>query len=156
MNSLSDVYQCTIKPDWVDYNNHLNDAYYGVVFSLASEGLFDELGLGAQWREEQARTIYTLDVRTRYLREIHAGASLEVKAQLLDSDSRRLHFVLYLFVQGDKTLRATSEQVVMCIDPELTRAASFDSEAQVRIQTLQRLHQSAKKPLTVGRPMGLR
>ncbi|ROS04951.1 acyl-CoA thioester hydrolase [Sinobacterium caligoides] len=156
MQSLTEVYRCEIDPQWVDYNAHLNDGYYALIFSLAGEGLFEALGLGAQWRDEMQRTIFTLDVRTRYLREVHAGSTLSIRAQLLDWDSRRMHFLLYMFVDGDSVVRATSEQVVMCIDPQVTRAAAFDSAAQQRIAALLELHRDAKKPVTVGRPLGLR
>ncbi|CAH0992779.1 L-carnitine dehydrogenase [Sinobacterium norvegicum] len=155
MDSLTEVYQCEIKPEWVDYNSHLNDAYYALVFSLAGEALYDALGLGEQWRQQQNRTIFTLDARTRYLREVHLGAKLTIKAQLLASDSRRMHFLLYMYADDGKVLRATSEQVVVCIDPTVTRAAAFDTDAQQRISDLLQQHLHAAKPATVGRPLGL-
>ena len=155
MDSLTNVYQCAIKPEWVDYNGHLNDAYYALVFSLAGEALYEALGLGEQWRQQQRRTIFTLDARTRYLREVHLGAQLSIKAHLLAADSRRMHFLLYMYAEDGKVLRATSEQVVMCIDPAITRAAAFDADGQQRISDLLNQHQHAAKPATVGRPLGL-
>ena len=46
----------TVLPEWGDYNNHLNEGYYGVIFGHASDGLLDLLGFGADYRENENGT----------------------------------------------------------------------------------------------------
>ena len=47
MNWRPSVYRCGIEPQWIDYNGHLRDAYYTLVFSQAIDALMDEIGLDA-------------------------------------------------------------------------------------------------------------
>ena len=43
-----------VLPEWVDYNGHLNDAYYMVVFSQAVDAIMTMIGLDAVWRKAAA------------------------------------------------------------------------------------------------------
>ena len=49
-----------VAPDWVDYNGHMNDAAYALVFSRACDALMDKVHLDAGARKATAHTLYTL------------------------------------------------------------------------------------------------
>ena len=55
------VYRAKILPDWIDFNGHLRDAYYGLVASYAVDDVMDHLGLDAAYRERTHCTLYTLE-----------------------------------------------------------------------------------------------
>lgn len=38
------VYRTTVKDEWIDYNAHLSEAYYVLVFGFATDAAMDELG----------------------------------------------------------------------------------------------------------------
>jgi acyl-CoA thioester hydrolase len=42
------IYETPILPQWIDYNGHLRDAYYGLIVSEATDALMDRVGL-AHW-----------------------------------------------------------------------------------------------------------
>ena len=65
-----------VHPEWVDYNHHLNDAYYLVVFSYATEGLMAEIGMDAAGRAATGQTIYTLEVHLNYILEVREGVAI--------------------------------------------------------------------------------
>ncbi len=64
------LYRAKIEPDWIDYNGHLRDAYYGLVASLAIDDVMDHLGLDAAYRERTHCTLYTVEVHLHYLQEV--------------------------------------------------------------------------------------
>ena len=86
----------TVEPGWIDYNGHLNMAYYNVLFDRAVDEVFELLGCGADYLKKGFST-FTAEVHVRYLRELHAGDPVCVTFQLLDYDAKRMHYFEQLF-----------------------------------------------------------
>ncbi|ACB84603.1 thioesterase family protein [Natranaerobius thermophilus] len=114
-----------VKPKWVDYNGHMNDAPYVEVFTLAVNTMIaQDLGLDENAREELGYSIYTLENHICYLREALEGMTLSVYYQVLDCDEKRMHMFFEMEDQ-DGNLLATSEQMLMGMDMEQGRPAPF-------------------------------
>ena len=60
-----------IEKDWIDYNGHLNMAYYNVLFDRCSDDAFEAMGLGPGYAKERKLTIYTAEVHVCYVQELH-------------------------------------------------------------------------------------
>ena len=84
-------YRAKIEPEWIDYNGHLRDAYYGLVLSLAIDQVMDHVGLDAAYRERTRCTLYTLELHLHYLHEVKSTDDLEVVTSILDTDRKRIH-----------------------------------------------------------------
>jgi acyl-CoA thioester hydrolase len=84
-------YRAKLLPEWIDYNGHLRDAYYGLVLSYAIDDVMDHLGLDAAYRERTHCTLYTLELHIHYLHEVMASDELVVTTSILDSDRKRIH-----------------------------------------------------------------
>ena len=155
-STLLTLYRSRVLPEWVDYNNHMNDACYGIAFSRAVDNLMDHIGLDADFRARTGFTIYTLESHICYLQEIAAGEPLTVSGQLLDRDEKRLRvfFVMEHDSSGDRL--ATSEQMLMCIDQSVTKAAPFPPEVEAKVAELWRIHQGLPVPEQAGRSIGIR
>lgn len=93
-------YRTTVRPDWIDYNGHMQDAYYGLIFSYAVDGVQDEVGFDAAYRAATGCTIYLLEDHKYFLREVGEGAEVRVEARVLDCDAKRFHLHLQMF-EGD-------------------------------------------------------
>ena len=65
-----------VEPNWIDYNGHLNMAYYNVLFDRAVDEVFELLGCGADYVNMRQLSFFTAEVHIRYLRELHAGEEL--------------------------------------------------------------------------------
>lgn len=89
-------YRCDIAPQWIDYNGHLRDAYYTLLFSQAVDALMDAVGLDDDYRTRSGCTLFTLETHVHYLREIKASDTISVRARALGVDARRLHVGLAL------------------------------------------------------------
>ncbi|MYB35087.1 MAG: thioesterase [Gammaproteobacteria bacterium] len=98
-------FETTVKPEWIDYNGHMRDSNYGLVFSLAVDALQDAVGLDATYRERTGCTIYLLEDHKFYLREVKQGDRLRVLTHVLGVDDKRFH--LYMVMKRD--------QVEVCI-----------------------------------------
>src|SRR5207253_3065668 len=60
-----------LEPPWIDYNGHLNMAYYNVLFDRAIDELWLELGIGPGYMKQRHGSTFTAECHVRYLREIH-------------------------------------------------------------------------------------
>src|ERR1700730_22236 len=86
-----------VEPGWIDYNGHLNMAYYHVLFDRAVDELFALIGIGPSYVAAQRRSFFTAEVHVRYLRELRACDPVRVTLQLIDCDSKRLHMFQQMF-----------------------------------------------------------
>ncbi len=82
----------TVIEDWIDYNGHLNMAFYNVIFDRAVDHFYDLLGVGAKYAESGAGSCFTMEIHVHYLNEVSLDDELELHLQLLDYDSKRLHY----------------------------------------------------------------
>src|SRR5437764_14097687 len=77
-----------LEPAWIDYNGHLNMAYFNVLFDRAVDEAFELLGCGVQYLKTRNHSTFTAEVHVRYLRELHVDHPARVTFQLLDYDSK--------------------------------------------------------------------
>ncbi|MDU3042099.1 acyl-CoA thioesterase, partial [Bradyrhizobium sp.] len=73
---LSQIMQ--IEPQWIDYNGHLNMAYYNVMFDRAIDQMWAELGIGPAYMKDRQGSTFTAECHVRYLREIHLGDPVRI------------------------------------------------------------------------------
>lgn len=78
-------------PEWIDYNGHVRDAYYGLIASSACDALMDRIGVDAAYRERTHCTLYTLEMHVHYLAEVKHSDRIAVEVTILGSDAKRLH-----------------------------------------------------------------
>ena len=152
-------WQGPVDPAWVDYNGHLNDAYYMVIFSYATDGLMAHIGLDAAGRRALGHTMYTLEVHLNYVQEVHEGVDVEVRTQILGVDAKRVHVFHTLHRQDDGTLLATNEQMLSNIDasnPETgPKTAPFAAVVADRLLPLAAAHAGLPRPANAGRSIAL-
>lgn len=148
-------YRTAILPEWVDYNNHLRDAFYLLIFSYATDALMDRIGLDEPGRTRTGHTLYTLECHLNYLNEVKLGSEVEVRTHLLAYDRKRLHVHLGLYRPGDEQLLAASEQMLMNIDHAAGRSAPFDEAVLTQIQALHEMQKDLPRPIHIGRVIGL-
>jgi len=85
------IYSTAIAPEWIDYNGHLRDAYYGLILSYASDALMDAVGLDAAYRRATRATLYTLEQHMHFLHEVKQTDQLDVMVRVLAADHKRIH-----------------------------------------------------------------
>lgn len=148
-------YLDTVRPEWVDYNGHLRDAFYMLIFSFATDVLIDLIGLPDAVRKARRRSIYTLEAHISYLHEIKEGAQVRVDMRVLAHDAKRLHLYLEMFSgNGDEPV-AAGEQMLLHVDTSGPRAVAFDHDVEARVQALADAHAPLPPARFAGRVIGL-
>jgi acyl-CoA thioester hydrolase len=107
------IYGTPILPDWIDYNGHLRDAYYGLIFSQSTDALMDRIGLDAPYRARTGCTLYTVEMHLHYLQEVKAADTAEVRLRILGLDAKRIHVALELARKGKDGVAAAAEVMLL-------------------------------------------
>jgi len=150
---LSSVMQ--IEPAWIDYNGHLNMAYYNVMFDRAIDELWLRLGIGPGYMWERQNSTFTAECHVRYLREIHLGDPVQVSILLVAADEKRLHTFEELRHAGEGWLSATSENMTVHIDMAARKTAPFPSDIRARVEALGSAHAALARPEGIGRKIAM-
>ena len=150
---LSSVMQ--IEPQWIDYNGHLNMAYYNVMFDRAIDELWLKLGIGPAYMKERQGSTFTAECHVRYLREIHLGDPVQISILLVAADEKRLHTFEELRHAREGWLSATSENMTIHIDMEKRKAAPFPADVQARIAAVVNAHATITRPEGIGRKVAM-
>jgi acyl-CoA thioester hydrolase len=150
---LSSVMQ--IEPAWIDYNGHLNMAYYNVMFDRAIDELWLQLGIGPGYMRERGGSTFTAECHVRYIREIHLGDPVQVSILLVAADEKRLHTFEELRHAGEGWLSATSENMTIHIDMAARKTAPFPSDIRARIGALASAHATLARPEGIGRKVAM-
>ena len=145
----------TVEPAWIDYNGHLNMAYYNVLFDRAVDEAYELIGIGADYVSQRKHSFFTAEVHLRYLRELHAGDPVRVTFQLLDYDGKRLHTFEQLFHAEDGWVAATSENMSLHVDMAARKSASFPPEVTRRLAQMKTSHARLPRPEAAGRRIAM-
>jgi len=144
-----------VEPSWIDYNGHLNMAYYNVLFDRAVDEAFDLLGIGPDYVTAERHSCFTAEIHVRYLRELHAGDPVRVTFQLLDYDSKRIHYFEQLFHAVDGWVSATSENMSLHVDMDAKKTAAFPDAAVKRLADMKASHGGLPLPQAAGRRIAM-
>ena len=79
-----------VEPQWIDYNGHLNMAFYNVLFDRGVDGVFEGFGLGPDYKNATGCSFFTAEAHVRYERELHEGDRVRSTFRILDHDDKRL------------------------------------------------------------------
>ncbi len=117
-----------VRDEWIDYNGHVMDGYYSVIFGHAIDTVMVHIGLDAEYRQRTGCTLYTLESHVRFLREVKAGTSVEVRTRVVDVDAKRLRLCFEMVV--DDTVVATQESMTIHVDQQVGRSSPWPDDVR--------------------------
>jgi len=143
-----------VRPEWIDYNGHMNVGYYHVAFDDASTPFFHWLGLSPEYRSHHQVTTFALETHLNFLREVKLGEPLRFAARLLSHDAKRIHFLMEMFHAEQGFLAATYESLSMHVDMRTRRTAPMGPQLLERMEAVMRAHAVLPRPWQVGHVIG--
>ena len=115
-------YRTVVSQDWVDYNGHLRDAFYLLIFSYATDAFMARIGVDPQ---RDNRSLFTLECHLNYLHEVKQGARVQVRTRVLAHDRKRVQVYHTLHLQDSEEVLAASEQMLLHVDLQGPKSAVF-------------------------------
>ena len=144
-----------VKPEWIDYNGHMNLAYYIVLFDQATDALFDELDLGLDYRRNRNLGTFVAETHTRYERELLVGEQVRVAVQILAVDDKRMHVAHEMFRLKDGLRSATLESMFLHVDLGARRVMPYPPDLKARVDAAATAHTRLPRPDWIGRRVSM-
>lgn len=140
-------YRTEVLPEWIDYNGHMSEAFYVLVFGFATDQVMDQIGLSQAHRKANNTSLYTVESHIRYLDEVPLGAALDVSAKLVSAKPKKIHMAYEMRAGGE--LVATEEIIALHVDQEQGVTVPFHDDVMECIGRIRR-----ETPEWVGRALG--
>ncbi len=140
-----------VQPAWIDYNGHMNVAYYVLAFDHATDAVLDAVGLGAAYAERSGMSIFVADMHVAYRREVHEGDMLGFESRLIGFDDKRIHLFHTMIGGNSPEPAATNEIMCVHVDLESRRPIALPRERKEAVEALWRAQKGLEMPAGVGR-----
>ena len=153
-----DRFRGEVLPEWIDYNGHMNLAYYTVLFDQATDLLFDELRLGLDYRRDRKLGTVVAETHNLYERELLVGARVRVATQIIAIDEKRMHIGHEMFAldgphAGQRV--ATQELMFLHVDLSARRVCPFPPDMHERVAAAAASHAGLPNPAWSGRRIAM-
>jgi acyl-CoA thioester hydrolase len=123
-----------VRPEWIDYNGHLSEGYYVVVFGFATDAVMPRFGMPPEYLVETGTSLYSVEAHVRYLDQVPPGSRLEVRSSIIGVTAKLLWLWHEMWCEG--RLRATEEVLMVHVDSRAGRACPFPDAVRTRLEAL--------------------
>ncbi len=154
-DTLLRLYSDRIRPEWIDYNGHMNEAFYLLIFSRATDAFMAHIGMDPRSPAIEEASLYTLESHICYLREAAEGMEVAVATRLLEHDAKRARIFHAMHPVGGGEPLATAEMMLLNVDMSGPKAAPFAPPVLTRLERIGRDQAGLPRPEQAGRAIGL-
>ena len=118
-----------ILKEWTDYNNHMNVAYYVLIFDIyGAEKLMDIFNMGEQSAKTTKKSTMVVESHITYNQEVKEGDQVDVNLIFFDHDKKRLQYKLEMIHKEKKYLASTMEILALYVDLGQRKVSEFEEE----------------------------
>lgn len=145
----------TVRAEWIDYNGHMNVAYYVLAFDHATDAFLATVGLGPDYAAAGDASVFAVEAHVTYDREVGEGDPLDVSTQVLGADDKRVHLFHTMHHADDGYVAATNEVLLLHVDMRARRAAPFPDTVRDALGEVASSHARHPRPPKAGRAITL-
>lgn len=149
------LHQETVRAEWVDYNGHMNVAYYVLIFDHATDAVLDRLDIGAAYRRRSGCSIFVAEAHVTYEQEVREGQAVAVESRVSGFDGKRLIVYHEMVAPGVDGLIASNEVLCLHVDLSARRSAPLPADARERLAAAAAGHAAVGRPRRTGRAIDL-
>ena len=143
------LHQDTVRPEWVDYNQHMTESRYLQVFGDASDALFRYIGIDSDYHD-QGFSYYTVETHLSHIKEIAVHAPIYVTTQVSSCDEKRLHLFHSMYDENEELL-ATAEHMALHVDTNASKACPVREDILQRLKIILAAQSTLEQPKQLGR-----
>ena len=118
-----------IIKDWTDYNNHMNVAYYVLIFDVyGAEILMNKFKMGEHSAKTTKKSTMVVESHITYNQEVSEEDEVDVNLTFFDHDKKRLLYKMEMIHKEKKYLASTIEILALYVDLGERKVAEFEGE----------------------------
>ena len=150
------LYTTRVRPEWIDYNGHMNVAYYVLAFDYATDAFLDYIGLDHDYKAKANVTTFVADMNVTYVQEVFEGDPIRFTTQLLEFDEKKFRYFHSMYHAGTGYLAATNELLSLHIDLSTRRVGAMSPSITQKLKNIMDEHRKLEIPPGAGRVLGMR
>ena len=148
------VSHCSVGTQWLDYNDHMNVAYYVMAFDLGIDTFKDAIGITLNSIQQKKRSTVALESHITYKQEAKLGDSLRIETRIVDFDGKRIHY--YQEMYREKELLSTQETLSISFDTAARKVCEFEQEPAENLRLMLQRQQAIEKTGVIGRSIAIK
>lgn len=145
--------QRTVPLDWTDYNGHMNEARYLQAFGDGTDRFMEMIGCDADYIATGG-SYFTAETHIRHIDEVHAGARIEIKTQLILGAGKKMHLWHEMF-EGERLI-ATGEHMLIHVSLETRKPSNPSADIEANLRRIATGHAALERPVAAGASVGVR
>lgn len=149
------LFRDKVRSEWIDYNGHMNVAYYVLAFDWATDAFLEFAGIDEDYRNVRGCSTFALHNNVTYLRELHEGEPLRIATQLIGLDEKRVHYFHTMYrgaSDGDSDeIAATVECLSIHVDLTARRVQPFPDDISASLGNIRDAHAAMSAPAGLGK-----
>ena len=149
------VCEGTVKPEWIDFNGHMNVAWYVHAFDLGIDALWDRFGITENYVNTERGSTFAVENHVTWQKELHEGDRYVVTSQILAFDEKRIHQFQRMYHAAEHYLAATAEWMNLHVDLEARRVSPWPDDVREAIRVFAESQSGQKRPPEAGKRMSV-
>jgi len=153
------LHQESVQSAWIDYNGHMNVAYYVLAFDHATDAFLEHFDLGEKFVDRLGVSTFVVEAHVNYLQEVREGDMLRFETLILGIDPKKLrlfHTMIRVGDDGEDLYRAaTNELMMFAISMETRRSTPWPQPAFDQMIEVAETHRHLPPPAEAGRSISL-
>jgi acyl-CoA thioester hydrolase len=118
-----------IIKDWIDYNGHMNVAYYLLIFDrYGADKLNTIFKMGEESAKNTGMSTMIVENNIAYKRELKVDEEVDINLIYFNHDKKRLHYKFEMINKKDNSLSATFEALALYVDLKDRKVSEFEDE----------------------------
>ena len=146
-----------VLKEWIDYNGHMNVAYYTLAFDRALDFFFEDvLGIGPTFVERNKEGPFALKASYNYFSELLEGDKFFVDISIFDFDEKRVHLFGEMRKERSLDLSAVFETVLINMDLSTRRVKHYPDSVLELLRLFKLSLVKEKIPPEIGKNITLK
>jgi acyl-CoA thioester hydrolase len=113
-----------VKEDWIDYNGHMNMAYYVQCFEESSDFLLEHMDLGYRYAIEEQKGVFVIKCEINYRKEINLHENFIISLEELVCKGKKLIVGLKMVNENNEMI-ADYKILNLNVDLETKKSITF-------------------------------
>jgi carnitine 3-dehydrogenase len=147
-----ELYSASVRPEWVDYNNHMSESFFLLAAGDASDALFRYIGDDEACRAS-GFSFFTAETHISYAKEASVGEPLRFTTQLLGLKEKKLHFIHSMYHGTTGELLSTVEQMLIHVNTIQSKACAIEPQVFEALSAIWEQHKNLSPPERLSRQM---
>lgn len=152
----TEVHRGKVRSDWIDFNQHMNVAYYVLAFDLGIDALWSDFGINEEYVQAKRGSTFAVESHVLYKRELLLDDPYIVTSQILAFDEKRIHQFQRMYHATDGFLAATAEWMSLHVDIATRRVSPWPEDILESIRRVAGAQGEMAYPGDAGRSMQIK